>query len=85
MFLGSNLSAILPLSTFTKYHLLASQYPSCVTDTDNISINQKTGKVKKLIICSSTKISHYRPQTRSTKISGVEVPESSTNKQHTLS
>ena len=27
MFLGCNLSAILPRSTFTKYHLLASQYP----------------------------------------------------------
>ncbi len=27
MFLACNLSAIFPLSTFTKYHLLASQYP----------------------------------------------------------
>ena len=27
MFLGCNLSAILPVSTFTKYHLLASHYP----------------------------------------------------------
>ena len=27
IFLGCNLSAILPRSTFTKYHLLASQYP----------------------------------------------------------
>jgi hypothetical protein len=27
IFLGCNLSAILPLSTFTKYHLIISQYP----------------------------------------------------------
>jgi len=34
IFLGCNLSAILPRSTFTKYHLLDSQYPCEIKPVD---------------------------------------------------
>ncbi len=83
MFLGCNLSAIFPLSTFTKYHLLAPQYPWWINPvetpkSDDVNCPERFTCSKKFSIRATLpKVAHPLGNCRSYYSQGTVDPQES--------